>query len=253
MQLDGVPLFWDQPDPANTAFAIGDDGVLVMSSSAAHNAWSAREGALMLYASMPAKPWAAAVRVRMSEGAHEVVCGLTVYSGPDNAAIPLHLGITKWGSVCSSGYSARYQTTAAGADVVSGGYPFSAVDCGLVDADAQGGWTWFRLSGRANGTTFDAEWSDENSTEQPASGWTLLKTFSMSSSPDRVGLLHATGTAAASNCSFKDFALAPSAPPPSPPPAPPPPPRPPSPPPPPPSPTPPPPPPSPSPPPPSVG
>ena len=69
LQLNGVPLTADQPDTANTAYSVDGGGVLEMSSSAVHNAWNVRDGALVLYASMPAEPWAAAVRVQMSANA----------------------------------------------------------------------------------------------------------------------------------------------------------------------------------------
>ena len=154
-----------------------------------------------------------------------------MYSGPDGATLPLHLGINKWGTDCASAYFASYQTTGAGSGVVSGGgaYQNNARDCNLADADAHGSWTWFRLSRLADDTVH-AEWSTEDSTAPPTSGWVLLSTFSISSSPDRIGLLHKTGTTDVSTCSFRDFSLIstqpsppPSPPPPSPPPSPPPP------------------------------
>ena len=135
------------------------------------------------------------------------MCGLTMYTGPDGSALPLYTGIGKWdSSQCGGAYYAAYQTTPAGSGVVSGGgaYQSNAMDCNLADADAYSGWTWFRLSRLTDGTVH-AEWSTEDSTAPPTSGWVLLSTFSISSSPDRVGLLHKTGTTAASTCSFKDF------------------------------------------------
>ena len=160
------------------------------------------------------------------------MCGLTMYTGPDGSTLPLYTGIGKWDSnACGGAYYAAYQTTPAGSGVVSGGgaYQSNAMDCNLADADAYSGWTWFRLSRLTDGTVH-AEWSTEDSTAPPTSGWVLLSTFSISSSPDRIGLLHKTGTTDVSTCSFQDFSLIstqpsppPSPPPPSPPPSPPPP------------------------------
>ena len=73
LQLNGVPLTPDRPDTVGTAYSDDGNGVLETSSSAVHNAWSARGAALVLYAPMPAEPWAAAVRVRMSSGAHQAL------------------------------------------------------------------------------------------------------------------------------------------------------------------------------------
>ena len=73
LQLNGVPLTPDRPDTVGTAYSDDGNGVLETSSSAVHNAWTARGAALVLYAPMPAEPWAAAVRVRMSSGAHQAL------------------------------------------------------------------------------------------------------------------------------------------------------------------------------------
>ena len=107
-----------------------------------------------------------------------MICALTVYTGPNGATIPLQVGISRWGpdylpsSECGGGYRAKYQTQDAGTDVVSAS-PSPAVDCSLADADAHSGWTWFRLSRLADGTV-RAEWSAEDITAIPTSGWVLL-------------------------------------------------------------------------------
>ena len=60
-----MTIYADQPDPVNTAWT--DDGTeLVMTSTASHNMWDTRAGALILWTAMPTEEWAATVR--KSEG-----------------------------------------------------------------------------------------------------------------------------------------------------------------------------------------
>ena len=71
LQLNGVLLTPDQPDAVDTAYSVDGNGVLVTSSSAVHDAWTGRDGALVLYATKPGEPWAAAVRMQMSANAED--------------------------------------------------------------------------------------------------------------------------------------------------------------------------------------
>ena len=223
----GVEFQADQPDPTNTSFAFGADGdgyeVLNTTSTSTHNMWTAREGALMMYAAMPEPPWSLSAQVRFNLNMDHHTCGLTVYGGGDGSVANINHGLMDWGGVCGGDEEGAYgHGVFQVVDAMFSYYSGTALDTskrtGSICEVSPEDWTWFRLVQAADGE-FTASWNSNASAELPLSNWTTMSTFTFSNAPDRIGLYHKTGTDDESICSFRNLVLADATPPPNAPPA----------------------------------
>ena len=99
-ELNGYCLQPDQPDSATTRYSKFNSGIAFLETTAVHNLWNARNGALIMYSSMPPAPWTVNVQMKfggsrdaMIAAGSRMMAGLTVYRGPDGSLIPFGHGM----------------------------------------------------------------------------------------------------------------------------------------------------------------
>ena len=202
--------------------------MLNTTSTAAHNMFTKRNGALFLWTDLPASPtpWVAAVQARFAGSVYKQQCGLAPYAGPDGSMPAVGFGLNEW-DACSSAVYTFFRPTDWGSSRVaagSGDFNTNYINCTQSDGTQ---YTWFKLERDAS-DEFSAYWNPSLSDTLPSTGWLHMSTFTYSSdAPDRIALYHKTGKATTSTCSFRSFSLTSLTPSPPPPPASPPPPSPP--------------------------
>jgi len=167
---------------------LGGDGVLNTTSTAAHNMWSTRAGALFVWTDLPASPtpWLAAVQARFAGSVSQQQCGLVPYAGPDGSAAAVHLGLNEWAGCSGGAPNAAFQRTGFGTSRVaagSGEFNTNEYDCTLDDATE---YTWFKFERDAS-DEYSAWWNPSLSDALPSTGWLHMSTFTYSKdAPDRI-------------------------------------------------------------------
>ena len=160
-------------------------------SSATHDTWNVRDGALIAYAHAPPAPWISYVQLRLhSGGGTRQQAGLTAYRGPDGAMPSFIYGpISDWGSNGAGAMFRRFPGAAAWS-TVTGSNPYSD-----SSADAYS-WCWYRMAMDAAGVLTGGHTCAEAESETPpGSGWThgaWSLELGAAHAPERVGLVHKT-------------------------------------------------------------